>query len=241
MFKLYYDVEWCDKLFNLIENGDMFSMEYMKLVCQAIMPVLIIADIVIMIPIIFYSNKKNIVLYQKIETTSTLILVSIGLILNVIVSVVIELLPDSVTTSQYDQLTSLVMSDSVLLTLFISGFLAPVIEELIFRFGICKVAYKDNAKKAIIVSSVLFGVAHMNLIQSTYAFVLGLFLAYLYIKTDNLWTSTLVHITINSSSILYEYCNHIAVILVGVLTIAITLGCILRKKAFADGEIENTN
>ena len=51
----------------------------------------------------------------------------------------------------------------------------------------------------------MFGIAHMNPIQSTYAFLLGLILGYLYYKTGNLLNSILLHITINSTSVLYEY------------------------------------
>ena len=51
----------------------------------------------------------------------------------------------------------------------------------------------------------MFGIAHMNPIQSTYAFILGLILGYIYYKTGNLLNSILLHLTINSTSVLYEY------------------------------------
>ena len=46
----------------------------------------------------------------------------------------------------------------------------------------------------------------MNPIQSTYAFILGLIMGYIYIKTEyNLLSTFIAHVTINGTSILYEY------------------------------------
>lgn len=223
VLKMWFDTDWSNQIYNCIVSNNLFSMKYLTLVSEAVLPMLIIADIVILIPMLIYCRHKKIRLYQKISGISTLQLISVGLILNLIVSVVIELLPDSLTTSQYDQLTSLALGDSFILTFLSSAILTPIIEELIFRFGICGLAYKEaNEKKAIIVSSLLFGLAHMNPIQSTYAFLLGLVLAYVFVKSKNILPSTLMHITINGSSILYEYFNHVAVIIIGLIIVGVT-------------------
>lgn len=117
----------------------------------------------------------------------------------------------------------------IFLTILSSAVLAPIAEELIFRYGICGVAYRKNWKIGMVVSAAMFGVMHMNPIQSTYAFLMGLVLAYVYIKSGyNLLTSIMVHIAVNGSSVLYEYLPHPAVIAVGaafvVLTIAVNIG-----------------
>lgn len=76
-------------------------------------------------------------------------------------------------------------------------------EEIIFRRCICNWFY--NEKVGIFASAFAFGLAHMNLIQSTYAFLLGLILAYLYKKKNNLTVPTIIHIAINCSSVLFSY------------------------------------
>ena len=222
-YKMSFDTEWSDQVYTLVSTGKMFSKEYLTLVSQAVIPMLILADIILMIPMFIYAYKKHIKLYQKVSALNTLKLISLGLILNFIVTIVVDNLPKSLTTSQYDQLISMILTDSFLLTFLSSAILAPVIEELIFRFGICGLIYKDNEKKAIFISALMFGIAHFNLIQSTYAFILGLILAYVYVKSKNLLTSTILHITINGSSILYEYFNHTAVLVIGITIIMGTL------------------
>lgn len=227
-YKMFFDSEWSNKVYTLVSNNQMFSKEYLELVSQAVMPMLIVADILIMIPMLLYAYKKKIKLYRKIEKVNALKIVSLGLVLNFIVSFIVESLPASITTSQYDQLTSLILTDNVFITFLTSAILAPVIEELIFRFGICGI-YKDEREKAILVSAFMFGLAHFNLIQSTYAFILGIVLAYVYTKSQNLLTSTLMHITINGSSILYEYFNHTVVLIAGIAIIIVTLLMMNRR------------
>lgn len=227
-YKMFFDSEWSEKVYTLVSNNQMFSKEYLELVSQAVMPMLIVADILIMIPMLLYAYKKKIKLYRKIEKVNALQIISLGLVLNFIVSFIVESLPASITTSQYDQLTSLILTDNVFITFLTSAILAPVIEELIFRFGICGI-YKDEREKAILVSAFMFGLAHFNLIQSTYAFILGIVLAYVYTKSQNLLTSTIMHITINGSSILYEYFNHTVVLIAGIAIIIVTLLMMNRR------------
>jgi len=76
--------------------------------------------------------------------------------------------------------------------------LGPVCEELIFR----AVTY-SAAKKvmpyyaAIIVQAILFGAYHMNAIQGSYAFVLGLGLGYIMYLYNNIFITIFVHIIFN--------------------------------------------
>lgn len=68
---------------------------------------------------------------------------------------------------------------------------APVMEEVIFRgFFLNRMAYKWGIKPAIIVSSLIFGFGHIDVIG---AFLFGLTMCLLYIKTKSLWTAIIVH------------------------------------------------
>lgn len=68
---------------------------------------------------------------------------------------------------------------------------APVMEEVIFRgFFLNRMAYKWGIKPAIIVSSLIFGFGHIDVVG---AFLFGLIMCLLYIKTRSLWTPIIVH------------------------------------------------
>ena len=78
--------------------------------------------------------------------------------------------------------------------------LAPVAEELLFR-GLTLTYAKRcmPATLAIIIQALIFGIYHGNIIQGTYAFLLGILIGFLVHKTDNLLAGITFHIALNIS------------------------------------------
>lgn len=76
--------------------------------------------------------------------------------------------------------------------------LAPIVEEIIFRGVIFNEAskYKSGAFP-IIISALLFGLAHMQPIQIVYAFIIGLIFAFVYSKTHSLPIVMFLHMLNN--------------------------------------------
>ncbi|MGN7478349.1 lysostaphin resistance A-like protein [Solibacillus silvestris] len=72
--------------------------------------------------------------------------------------------------------------------------LAPIWEELLFR-GILlrRFTLKWSPQKSIVVSSVIFGIIHLNPINIVFAFALGCVLGYAYLKTKNIVVPMLLH------------------------------------------------
>ena len=72
--------------------------------------------------------------------------------------------------------------------------LAPVYEELLFR-GILlrRFTLRWSPQKSIIISSVIFGIIHLNPINVVFAFALGCVLGYAYLKTKNIFIPMLLH------------------------------------------------
>lgn len=76
---------------------------------------------------------------------------------------------------------------------------APVTEELLFRkIMLPGLVSSHGEKKGIIWSAVFFALFHMNPWQAIGAFVIGLFLAWLYLRTQNIWLCMFVHFINNS-------------------------------------------
>lgn len=72
--------------------------------------------------------------------------------------------------------------------------LAPIYEELLFR-GILlrRFTLRWSPQKSIIVSSIIFGIIHLNPINVVFAFALGCVLGYAYLKTKNIVIPMLLH------------------------------------------------
>lgn len=79
-----------------------------------------------------------------------------------------------------------------------SVIIAPISEELIFRGVTMKYAAKAMPfVMANIMQAFLFGLFHANIIQGTYAFVVGLFCGYVCYKGGSLYLSILFHMMFN--------------------------------------------
>lgn len=95
-------------------------------------------------------------------------------------------------------LFNIVQSGNVWLNALYTVILAPVFEEIIFRKIICGKLVKYGQGVAIVTSALIFGLFHGNLSQFFYAFFLGLFLAFIYVKTGNVKYNIVLHMMVNA-------------------------------------------
>ncbi len=83
--------------------------------------------------------------------------------------------------------------------IFSAVLLAPVLEEVLLRGVIADGFLKRySPTKAIVWSAVLFGVMHLNPVQTVGATILGLALGWLYYRTKSLWPCIFLHFVNNS-------------------------------------------
>lgn len=82
------------------------------------------------------------------------------------------------------------------------GIIGPVTEEIVFRHGMICSLKSINPIYALFYSGILFGLMHVNPVQVIYAGVLGLLFGWLYLKTEKLSIPIMLHIGINSSSVI---------------------------------------
>lgn len=88
-------------------------------------------------------------------------------------------------------------SVNILFVLVYMVLIAPVMEEYVFRKLIVDRTARYGQGVAVLMSGLMFGLFHGNLNQFVYAFVLGTFLAYLYVKTGKLKITIALHMMIN--------------------------------------------
>lgn len=89
---------------------------------------------------------------------------------------------------------------------FVATAVTPaLVEEFAMRGVLLGVLRKYGDGFAVIVSSVIFGLMHGNLVQIPFAFFLGLFFGYAVIKTGTIWTAVIIHFINNLISITFDY------------------------------------
>ena len=82
--------------------------------------------------------------------------------------------------------------------IFLYCLAAPVLEELIFRIGIYGFLYKKTGfVPAMIISSLLFAVYHMNMIQGIYAFIMGMLFCVFYHRDHRGYVPVVMHMGAN--------------------------------------------
>ena len=94
--------------------------------------------------------------------------------------------------------------DTILCNLYICV-LGPVLEELIFRGFMLQALQRHGSAFAVIFTSVMFMLFHMNLVQLFTPLLTGMFLALLAVKTRSLIPSICCHILNNTLSTVLSY------------------------------------
>ena len=138
-----------------------------------------------------YTNRIPPVLY--------LILLFLALSLNVVLDPLANVLP----MPEFIEKLFAMLTSKDIWTFLTVGITGPVLEEILFR-GMILEGFLSRYKpgKAIFWSALLFGLFHMNPWQFTPAFLTGLLLGYLYLKTRSILPVIFIHIIINSFSYL---------------------------------------
>ena len=186
-------------IFNIIGNnseivGNINFSLIISAICNYILP----------FPILLFLMKK--LEHEKLEKDSlnitTFLLyfcISFTLMIigNMIGLAVTALIGTAIQSDIANPIQNLINSSDIMLNLIIISIIGPIFEELIFRKLLVDRTIKYGAKISIILSATLFGLMHGNLNQFFYAFLIGGFFAYVYIKTGSIKYSIILHIITN--------------------------------------------
>ena len=93
------------------------------------------------------------------------------------------------------------------LTFLVTALLVPVLEELIFRLCSCKLLQLTKLPDwaVIVISAVIFAVYHLSWSQLVYQFIMGVWLAWIFIKTRQIGWTMLIHVINNAIIVTYTY------------------------------------
>ncbi len=167
---------------------------------------LILSECVIWIPAVLYFvlGKKNpikICRFRKIRPATVFMTILFTMFCSPLTTLA------NAFSMLFVENTVLNISGSVLdmpfgLMFLLMAIYGPFVEELGFR-GIIHQGFRSrgNVWKAVLLSSFLFAIMHMNINQATYAFVIGIMMALLMEATDSIWPSFIMHMCINGFSV----------------------------------------
>ncbi len=167
---------------------------------SAMMPMYIIA-IPIMVYLIQRIPAENVAAKKKMKLShgivaflicyaGTIVANIAGLGVTSVISIFKQSQVDNVMVNLVGQLHPVV-------TILITVVCAPIAEELLFRKLLIDRTVKYGEGTAVVLSGLMFGLFHGNLNQFVYAFFLGAFFGFIYVKTRNVLHTVLLHMGIN--------------------------------------------
>ena len=176
-------------------------------------PWVLLVAVVLTLPIyyIIYRGRKQelgaFVRFGSIHPVGVPVLIVVGLALNFIVEMLLGLLSQVGYFKQffetYNQVAELIFNGGFVLSLLAVGIVGPIFEELLFRglvFG--ELRKVTHIRLAIVIQALIFGIYHMNVVQGAYAFLIGILLGYIYYRSSSILAPAIIHIAINSSSVI---------------------------------------
>lgn len=106
----------------------------------------------------------------------------------------------------FNETSEIIYSGGIVLQILATCVGAPFAEELLFRGLIHKNLRKVmNMIPAMLISSLLFGIIHGNIIQGIYAFLIGLICAFVYEKFKTIWAPIILHAAANSFAVITTF------------------------------------
>ncbi|MDR1015578.1 MAG: CPBP family intramembrane metalloprotease [Coriobacteriales bacterium] len=109
--------------------------------------------------------------------------------------------------------------------------IGPIFEEIIFRGAILRSLQPFGRNFAIVISSLLFGLYHLFLFQGTFAFFVGILLAWCTLRFSIKW-AMLLHVLNNAMSMLLAYLNIDPLIVIGIYLLFLVLGLIAALRMY---------
>ena len=126
---------------------------------------------------------------------------------NKLVSILAAFLPSAVQDN-FEKVAQALSTGNIWIQILTTAAIVPMVEELIFRGLVYRrLKFLVSTKMAMILSGLIFGIAHGNLIQGFYAFILGVFLAWIYETCKTIWAPIVFHMMANGFSELLQHSN----------------------------------
>lgn len=158
--------------------------------------------------------------FHKVKISSLLMIVLCTFLIMPLVTV-LNALTMFFTDNAVAALEGDIVSTPFPVMLFMIGIFGPFCEEFVFR-GVIYRSYRSNGRRnndardqnacgngvsAMLLSSFLFGLMHMNFNQAVYAIAIGIFLVLLVEAAGSLWASVFCHMFFNSCQVVLMYAS----------------------------------
>lgn len=181
--------------------------------------------------IVFLIRKKKFaqeVKLRKIPVKGILAVLLMGITFNIVISTLLATIPfPDAWMETYQQNSSVLTGGNEVISFLATVFMAPVLEEIVFR-GLIYDRLKKGmpAVVAAIISSLAFGLMHGTIIWMMYAFVLGVVLVIVFERFHSLLANMLLHFGFNLTGMCLNHAQGMSEVAGWILTGVCVIGFI---------------
>ena len=137
-----------------------------------------------------------------------LLFILLGILASHGVSILVSFMHLDNIWGSYSEVEQIVYQSSTAWIIVSTVIIAPILEEFIFRWLIFELCRRRlNFWISALISSVLFGIYHWNLVQGVYAFIVGMLFCYLNEKFHNITSTIVCHMAANGFMLLLNHFN----------------------------------
>jgi membrane protease YdiL (CAAX protease family) len=139
---------------------------------------------------------------KRVTVGSLLLAAGVFVALNLLIAYLMEWLDVTRFFPEPGILDQAIAESGLLIRVLAIALVGPLCEELVFRGVVLhRLCACMPAWAAALVSSALFGIVHLNVVQGVYAFAVGLVLAAFYFRFKNLWVPVAGHVAFNATAV----------------------------------------
>lgn len=159
----------------------------------------------------FHIRGKSLVkessINERVSIKAAALIATAGVAFNIFVALaltyVVRYTPVKTLLPGYEKVSVSLFSGNKFWMILSICIVVPVFEEIFFR-GLLFNELKKNMPLvlAIILQAGIFGLFHMNWIQGSYAFILGVISSLLLVWTRSMWASIIMHMFFNTTSVI---------------------------------------
>lgn len=183
---------------------------------------------------VFFSiNKLNI----KVIPILVLLGIGMNLFFSGILSLIAEIPGITETVQEYGDQSIQLIEENAILNVIVLAILVPILEEIVFRvLPLNKMIPRISPIVAVILTSLVFGISHGNIIWAIYTFIFGAVLAVVFLKYKSSLANMIIHSVFNLISVILavlpievEDGTKIPIIFVAAGTIILIIAVLLYK------------
>ena len=180
-----------------------------ELLEDAVKYTMIVSMVIIPVMYILYKRDRKYIFWAEGDAITSITILSVtmlGVVLCTGMNIFIGITGLAEYSEKYQEVSLLIYDSPMIVQAISVVIIAPIVEELVYR-GLLYRRMRNIGPvfPAVIISALVFGINHGNLVQFVFAAAIGIILALAYEKYRNIMIPIILHVSVNLTSLIWTW------------------------------------